>query len=287
MMIEEAKRRFRSFQLKAIASSGSAMLPVFRPPVTGISSLVGDKSMIPSSPLPQTAAPLPMPPALFLAASNSAQDVANQKQYSQELSDYIDGICRALCNAHDQWRRLAYFRDVIINAVTAAGGGLDGPGAQMVIIAFAPMTGALGWAQQYSSAIAAGIQDSWNNFQRCITVPGLPWYPSFVAVPSPVAPPTPNVPMPLITCASNSIMIEATMIRDSIKRKLGTPGPFSDQLFEAVAGAFSQAVKMWLPMQMITQVKGTGPVPTFAPPFIPAGPVVGGKVISEPGHLAS
>jgi hypothetical protein len=289
MMIEESKRRFRSFQLRAAAASGAgAGIPTaFKPPVPGAVSFASDKSMIPPSQLPQTAVPLPMPPALFRAASNSAQDVANQKQYNQEFADFIDGICRALCQAHDQWRRIAFFRDVTINAVTAVGGNLEGPGLQPFIISIAPMTGALGWAQQYSGAIAAGIQDRWNDFQHSITVPGLPWYPSFAMLPMPVAPPTPNVPTPLAACQNNPFMIETAMIRDTIKRKLGAPGPFSDQLFEAIAAGFSQAVRMWLPIQMITQVKGTGPVPTFAPPAVPGGPVVNGSIIPEPGHLAA
>jgi hypothetical protein len=291
MMIGEAKMRFQSFQLKAIALSGAGaaagMVTPFRPSMPVPGSLGRDLSRVSPSAIPQTAVPLPMPPALFLAASNSAQDVANQKQCSQEFSDFIDGMISALCFAHDMWRKMAFFKDVIINNITATGGTLDGPGLKSLILSVAPRTGALGWAAQYSAAIAAGIEERWNFFQRSFSVPGLPWYPSFIMMPSPVAPPTPNVPMPLAACTNNFFMIESVMIRDTIKLRLGTPGPFSDQLFEAIATAFSQAVRMWLQMQMITQVKGTGPVPTFAPPFVPAGPVINGNVIPEPGHLAS
>jgi hypothetical protein len=31
---------------------------------------------------------------------------------------------------------------------------------------------------------------------------------------------------------------------------------------------------------------GKGQIPTFAPPYVPVGPVVGGDVLSIPGHLA-
>ena len=292
MMIEEAKQRFRSFQLKAVSLSGTGTagagsgIPI-RPSIQPPGNLGGNLSRIAPSSIQQIASPMPMPPALFVAASNSAQDVANQKQYSQEFSDFIEGICKALCQAHDQWRRLAYFKNVVVNGITAMGGTLEGPGLQPYILPFAPVTGALGWALQYSTAIAAGIQDRWRDFQQSFSIPGLPWYPSFAVVPMPVAPPTPNVPTPLIACPNNSFMIETSMIRDAIKQKLGMPGPFSDQLFEAVAAGFSLCARLWIQMQMITQAKGTGPVPTFAPPFVPTGPVVNGQVIPEPGHLAS
>jgi hypothetical protein len=293
MMIEEAKKRFRSFQLKSIDSSrtgaaGAGLVTTVRPSLTqGTGSLGSDISRLSPPAMPQPALPLPMPPALFLAASNSAQDLANQKQFSQEFSDFIDGMCRALCQAHDLWRKMAFFKDVIINAVTAIGGTLDGPGLQSFILLSAPMTGALGWAQRYSAAIAAGIQDRWRDFQQSFSVPGLPWYPSFASLPMPVAPPTPNMPTPLQACSNNPLKIDSAIIRETIKQKLGTPGPFSDQLFEAIAAGFSQAVRLWLPTQMVMQVRGTGPVPTFAPPFVPIGPVLNGKVLPEPGHLAS
>ena len=45
------------------------------------------------------------------------------------------------------------------------------------------------------------------------------------------------------------------------------------------------AFMMWLPMQMVMLVLGRGPIPTFAPPYVPVGPVVAGSVISAPGHL--
>ena len=36
---------------------------------------------------------------------------------------------------------------------------------------------------------------------------------------------------------------------------------------------------------LVTQVIGTGPIPTFAPPYVPVGPVVGGTATSLPGGL--
>jgi hypothetical protein len=44
---------------------------------------------------------------------------------------------------------------------------------------------------------------------------------------------------------------------------------------------------MWLPQQQVMLVMGKGPIPTFAPPFVPVGPVMGGDNIAVPGHLMS
>ena len=53
-----------------------------------------------------------------------------------------------------------------------------------------------------ATAAAQGISTNFAAWQNGVTVPGLPWYPTFAAVPGPVAPPTPNVPVPLVALAS-------------------------------------------------------------------------------------
>jgi len=59
--------------------------------------------------------------------------------------------------------------------------------------------------------------------------------------------------------------------------------PHHAQLFESVASAFEQCFQIWQASTMVTNVLGTGPVPTFAPPFVPAGPVIGGMGNMLPG----
>lgn len=43
----------------------------------------------------------------------------------------------------------------------------------------------------------------------------------------------------------------------------------------------------WLGAQMVTGVLGHGPVPSFAPPHSPVGPVMGGEAMPNPGCLAT
>ena len=65
----------------------------------------------------------------------------------------------------------------------------------------------------------------------------------------------------------------------------------TDNQFKAtatsIATAVSAAFMAWLPMQQVMNVMGTGSIPTFAPPFVPVGPVVMGNNLPIPGHLAA
>ena len=84
---------------------------------------------------------------------------------------------------------------VVINGRhRVTGGQVVGPPLTPLILAQAPK----GSPQElkYTNAIANVIGTAWLAYTATIKVPGLPWYPAFAAFPSPVAPPTPNVPMP-------------------------------------------------------------------------------------------
>jgi len=142
---------------------------------------------------------------------------------------------------------------------------------------------------QMRDAFAAGLQNSWVEWQRLVTVPGLPWYPAFAAFPGPMAPPMPNVPTPLIACVSAGMSAMATpaKLKQNLTQKLAGKMDFHDQFSDAMAEMIAAAFTLWLPAQMVTQVMGKGPIPTFAPPYVPVGPVVNGDNIAIPGHLAT
>ena len=58
-----------------------------------------------------------------------------------------------------------------------------------------------------------------------------------------------------------------------------------EALFDAIATVLALAFMMWLPQQQVMLVMGKGQIPTFAPPFVPVGPVMAGDNIAAPGHL--
>ena len=138
--------------------------------------------------------------------------------------------------------------------------------------------------------MAKGVAECWKEWADNVTVPGLPFYPIFVAFPGPMAPPMPNVPFPLISCTSSGMSkMTPTMLKDAMVNNFDVDeqdGQFT-AVVNAIGTALSAAFMSWLPSQSITNVMGTGPIPTFAPPVAPAGPVVMGNVIPMPGNLAS
>ena len=62
-----------------------------------------------------------------------------------------------------------------------------------------------------------------------------------------------------------------------------TPDDLTQLLFDKFAEGFCMVFDIWKASTMISNVMGTGPVPTFAPPFVPVGPVVGGFLVPAPG----
>ncbi len=137
---------------------------------------------------------------------------------------------------------------------------------------------------KYTNVVANVLGTAWLSYTATIKVPGLPWYPAFAAMPSPVAPPTPNIPCPVVTLTQVTAPIMPDLLKTQMVGMLADPmAPFHDKLFEAICDGFDKCFKIWQASTMVTNVLGTGPVPTFAPPYVPVGPVVGGVGTMPPG----
>ena len=108
-----------------------------------------------------------------------------------------------------------------------------------------------------------------------------------VPVPQPVAPPVPNIPMPLLTIGSAGMSaMQAPGLKSMMVGQLGDPQALHHQeLFDCIATGVFTVFGTWLTSTMVTKVLGTGPVPTFAPPYVPIGPVVGGTANGPPSCL--
>jgi hypothetical protein len=169
---------------------------------------------------------------------------------------------------------------VVVNGVTATGGRVAGPPWAPLILAKSPASPA---GLKLAQNIAVVFGDAWLKLTSSMTVPGLPWYPAFAAIPSPVAPPTPNIPGPVGTLIMASPVVSKSALKNALVIKHAGASSTDLNLYEALAEAFEQAFQTWKVSTLVTNVLGTGPVPTFAPPYVPVGPVVAGIGTMIPG----
>ncbi|MEZ4365138.1 MAG: hypothetical protein R2939_02480 [Kofleriaceae bacterium] len=227
----------------------------------------------------------PGTPPLVKPATLNKLHTDIQKMHIARIGSYLDGITKAICSAWSQWQATATLVGVTINAVVAAGGQVVGPPLFPLIMATAPKQSPM--ELKYSTVIANTISTGWLSFTATVKVPGLPWYPAFAAFAGPMAPPMPNTPVPFAALTQVPASIAAGALKGQMVAGLGDPGaPFHGQLFEAVADAFEKSYNTWKASTMVTNVLGTGAIPTFAPPVVPVGPVVGGVGNMTPGGFA-
>ena len=135
-----------------------------------------------------------------------------------------------------------------------------------------------------TNAVANVIGNGWLTFLTTVKASGTLWYPQFAAFPGPYAPPTPNTPTPFMALTMAPVSISASILKAQMVGSAGGAG--NEKLFEAISYAFENSFNLWKLSTLVTNVLGTGPVPTFAPPFVMMGPVLGGTGNMLPGGFA-
>jgi len=213
----------------------------------------------------------------------------------KNFKDFHDSMIDAIGFAHNMWKLQAKVQNLNIMAVAAVGapGCLTGPELESLIKTAPQCAAWSGNMAKHRDAVAKGVSKCFKNWQDNVTIPGMPMYPAFAAFPGPMAPPMPSIPIPLIACPSPmmSQIITPTQMQSEMGNALD--GGLKDKdktkqydaLYGAIATVLSMAFTIWMASQQIMLVLGKGPIPTFAPPFVPVGPVVGGDNIAIPGHL--
>ena len=233
---------------------------------------------------------VPQPMCYFWAASTNKLHVDAAKDIGGSMKSFCHDMLGGFKKALDLWRAQAKFQNLRIMAVSAIGspGCLSGSSIESNIKNFSLPT-ASGNEKKWRDAVAKGLADSFKSWQDGVMIPGLPFYPAFAAFPGPYGPPMPNVPFPLITCPSSGLakMTPATLKQAMCSNfSLDDPDDQFGALAQAIGTAVAAAFLAWLPMQQIMMVMGKGSIPTFAPPWVPVGPVIAGDNIATPGHLS-
>jgi len=227
------------------------------------------------------------PRPYFWNATPNKLHADTAKTISEPVQKFVHQALDKFKQCVDLWRLQAEFKSLKIMSVSAIGtpGCLDGPELKS-LAPFSSWEGTLKEKNEkaYAKAVVEGLSAQWKKWQDKVMIPGLPWYPAFAAFPLAKAPPMPNIPMPLITCPS-AMMAEMTMpkLRDAMAGELagGVKDKDDDKqhlaIFETIAFPISVNFLLWLVMQQLMNVLGEGPVPPYAPPYVPVGPVVAGK----------
>jgi len=202
-----------------------------------------------------------------------------------------DRLLKALKFGHELWILQARFTDIEVDGPLAHGyhGCLTGPELESLFGFYPDIQNLEGIEYELFDATAKGIADCFETWRTFLTVPALPWFPSFAAWPGPIAPPTPNVPTPLLTCLSMGVVdLGPINLRDAVLDRLRPPLRTHEvrSFCGHVAGEMSAHFMQWLSGTMVKNVLGQGPVPSYSPPTVPAGPVSAGTAAGPPGHLS-
>lgn len=230
-------------------------------------------------------APAP-PDSLFREPTLNQYHTDAAGTLNDEYADFIDGVTAALCDAVGQWMNMVMIAGAMITGPTCM--VLPGNFTPVPILPFFMASAPMDTPQKmrFSNAIGQAFAMGWTAWSAGLM--GTLMYPAFAAFPGPMAPPTPNVPLPLITFTSpGEAMMSPSSLSSQMMGLLGDPtAAFAQELFDAISQAWSTVFPMWRGSTMVTNVLGMGPIPTFAPPFVPVGPVMGGTTIPAPGVLS-
>ena len=212
--------------------------------------------------------------------------------YKQFIYTMLDGVAYAF----NLWRPTLFFKDLKINGPVAVGskGCLTTTAKFEDFFKSFPGHASISGGRHFNKwrdAVGNGVGKCLKNYIDSVTIPGAPFYPAFAAFPGPVAPPMPNVAWPLIACPATGLtditvpqkLKKAMIDAFDSGHKDKSNDKIYDTIFEAIANALATGFLIWVSSQMINLVMGTGNIPSFAPPYVPVGPVVNGQNVPSGG----
>jgi hypothetical protein len=228
----------------------------------------------------RTTAPVVAPIPLFQAASMNKYHTDTQKMLHSKFTEFIDGICDAICSAWSQWQSMATMTGLVVAGPTVSVGQIVGPPLYPLIMLKAPK--ASPQLAKYSNAIAQVISNGWLAFTATIKIPGLPLFPAYSALPTPVAPPMPHPPIPLASLPQMPATIMATALKaQKIAAHADPQAQYASQLFEAVSYAFEQSYNLWKASTTINNllVVATGGTPISPLPAVGTATMLPGGIV--------
>ena len=139
---------------------------------------------------------------------------------------------------------------------------------------------------EISRVLAKALAAAWNDWAKGFQMQIPKAYPSFAAFPGPLAPPTPaagTFPLSQGTSlgeASLKAPVLAGKLASAVRMQSKAVEGSSDLALKSLADWVESSFTEWQRLAKLVGIMGQGAVPTFAPPYVPVGPVIRGDNIS-------
>ena len=175
-----------------------------------------------------------------------------------------------------QWVNMVGLKDGVVNGANVTDGSLVGPS---LLLMLKPSMMTDGVPDAVINGLMGPVAEAVTFWASSARVPNLPWYPSFLVVPAPIAPPTKSPVTPLAALIQMRTYLEPAMLTMTVQTRLAKEAetPEAQAAIKDFCTWFYAGFSSWLSTAAIKDVMGTGPVPTFNPAAkIFSGPVVKG-----------
>ena len=213
---------------------------------------------------------------VFRAVSSNRFHVEAATNISKKFEGYIDRLCKSIALGWTTWMAQSTIQGVVIMGPvgTLVPGTVMGPDLGGLILASNPPVDTP-QERECTTAVARAFGAGWTEWSSQLngTIPCA----HCAVFPGPMAPPLPNVPVPVSTLiSSGATALTKDRLVAAMNQNYGGSGTFTEDIFQSVSAAFAQYFPTWQGATNVVNVLAGGPIPTFAPPVVPAGPVMGG-----------
>lgn len=216
------------------------------------------------------------PTWLFVPASSNRLHVHAAEDLSNRFTRYVDGMCGAIANAWSMWMAQCSVTGAMVAGPVGvlSPGCVVGPPLQGLLMASNPPMSTPGEAR-FTRAVVQALNLAWQAWHLGLS--GSLNYPPAAFFPAPVVPGLPNISSPVAGYGSSGdAMMTRKQLASAMERFYGGGGLHASPLFDALSDAVATTFITWKAQTQLTNVVLLGPVPTYAPPLVPAGPVLGG-----------
>jgi hypothetical protein len=200
-----------------------------------------------------------------------------------DWNEILEAAKQGVRKGVQKWSYTAKFTKGSINGsvLIIPPGSLEGPCFSDAII---DEIFGVGVPAEIAVAFGGGVWSGWEQWTSTFNGTFSNAFPSFVSFPGPSAPPTPAIPLPVVSAAADREKLTAEELEPQILSLFGEWKEDSEaqKAVEGFARWFDESFTKATAAGRIENLMGQGPVPTYNPPQVPVGPVENGEIIVSP-----